>query len=88
MKNNRIIITIAAVVASLAITSCGLDILNTKSTYQVGSANVWEKASLARLAVNGIYSEFYQRSSTTSNEDNWRVMYEAYSSVMDTDRNW
>lgn len=88
MKNNRIIITIAAVVASLAITSCGLDMLNTKSTYQVGSANVWEKASLARLAVNGIYSEFYQRSSTTSNEDNWRVMYEAYSSVMDTDRNW
>ncbi len=38
--------------------------------------------------MNGIYNEFYVRSSTNVNEDNWKVMYEAYSSVMDTDKNW
>ena len=88
MKFKYIYVLIAAVVSGLCISSCDMNLLDTKSSYQVGSANVWEKASLARLAVTGIYSEFYQRSSTTSNEDNWRVMYEAYSSVMDTDRNW
>lgn len=62
--------------------------LDFESSYQVGSSNVWNKATLARQAVNGIYNEFYVRSSTTDSEDNWRIMYEAYSSVMDTDKNW
>lgn len=85
MKFTKIFLVIAA---SVGIMSCNIGMLDTESTYQVGSSNVWGKASLARLAVNGIYNEFYERSSTTSNEDNWRVMFEAYSSVMDTDRNW
>lgn len=72
----------------LAADSCKDDFLDTVSTYQVASSNVWSKASLARLAVNGIYNVFYERSSTSSGEDNWRVMFEAYSSVMDTDKNW
>lgn len=87
MKLNKIFIGMA-IIAGFGLVSCDPDMLDTKSTYQVGSSNVWEKASLARLAVNGIYNEFYERSSTSSNEDSWRVMYEAYSSVMDTDRNW
>ena len=85
---NKKFFTALALIAGFGLVSCDLDMLDTKSTYQVGSSNVWEKASLARLAVNGIYNEFYERSSTSSNEDSWRVMYEAYSSVMDTDRNW
>ena len=89
MKTNKIILSIAAFVSGMFFVSCDLDMLDTKSTYQVGSANVWEKASLARLAVNGIYSEFYLRASASSGTNNsWRIMNEAYSSVMDTDRNW
>lgn len=88
MKINKKIFATLAIIAGFGLVSCNPDMLDTKSSYQVGSSNVWENASLARLAVNGIYNEFYERSSTTSNEDSWRVMYEAYSSVMDTDRNW
>lgn len=77
---------ISILAAAIALSSCqSLDLV---STYQVASSNVWGKATLARQAVNGIYNEFYTRSSTTVNEDNWNVMYEAYSSVMDTDKNW
>lgn len=78
------IISITAAVVALA--SC--QSLDLASTYQVASSNVWGKATLARQAVTGIYNEFYTRSSTTVNEDNWNVMYEAYSSVMDVDKNW
>ena len=77
---------ISMMAAALALVSC--QSLDLTSTYQVASSNVWGKATLARQAVNGIYNEFYTRSSTNSNEDDWRVMYEAYSSVMDTDKNW
>ena len=72
--------------AALALASC--QSLDLSSSYQVASSNVWGKATLARQAVNGIYNEFYVRSSTSVNEDDWKVMYEAYSSVMDTDKNW
>ena len=82
MKNS--IFSILAAAAVLA--SC--QSLDLTSTYQVASSNVWGKATLARQAVNGIYNEFYTRSSTNVNEDNWKVMNEAYSSVMDTDKNW
>lgn len=64
------------------------DFLDLKSSYQVASENVWSKATLARQAVTGIYSEFYTRYSTTENENSWKIGYEAYSSVMDTDKNW
>ena len=77
---------ISMMAAAMALVSC--QSLDLASTYQVASSNVWGKATLARQAVNGIYNEFYTRSSTTVNEDNWNVMYEAYSSVMDTDKNW
>ena len=80
----KTIISIFAAV--IALSSC--QSLDLTSTYQVASSNVWGKATLARQAVSGIYDEFYTRSSTTVNEDNWKVMYEAYSSVMDTDKNW
>ena len=82
MKKSIIYILAAAAVLA----SC--QSLDLTSTYQVASSNVWGKATLARQAVNGIYNEFYVRSSTNVNEDNWKVMYEAYSSVMDTDKNW
>ena len=72
--------------AALVLASC--QSLDLSSSYQVASSNVWGKATLARQAVNGIYNEFYVRSSTSVNEDDWKVMYEAYSSVMDTDKNW
>ena len=71
--------------AALVLASC--QSLDLSSSYQVASSNVWGKATLARQAVNGIYNEFYVRSSTSVNEDDWKVMYEAYSSVMDTDKN-
>ena len=77
---------ISMMAAAMALVSC--QSLDLASTYKVASSNVWGKATLARQAVNGIYNEFYTRSSTTVNEDNWNVMYEAYSSVMDTDKNW
>lgn len=77
---------ITAAFAAMVLASC--QTLDFESSYQVGSSNVWNKATLARQAVNGIYNEFYVRSSTTDSEDNWRIMYEAYSSVMDTDKNW
>ena len=77
---------ISMMAAAMALVSC--QSLDRASTYQVASSNVWGKATLARQAVNGIYNEFYTRSSTNVNEDNWKVMYEAYSSVMDTDKNW
>ena len=48
----------------------------------------WESATLARQAAYGVYNEFYTRHSTNEGEDNWRVQDEAYSSVMDTDKNW
>ena len=82
MKKSIIYILAAAAVLA----SC--QSLDLTSSYQVASSNVWGKATLARQAVNGIYNEFYVRSSTNVNEDNWKVMYEAYSSVMDTDKNW
>lgn len=82
MKKSIIYILAAAV----ALASC--QTLDLSSSYQVASSNVWGKATLARQAVAGIYNEFYVRSSTTVNEDSWNVMYEAYSSVMDTDKNW
>ena len=50
MKFTKIFLVIAA---SVGIMSCDLGMLDTESTYQVGSSNVWGKASLARLAVNG-----------------------------------
>ena len=82
MKKSIIYILAAAAVLA----SC--QSLDLTSSYPVASSNVWGKATLARQAVNGIYNEFYVRSSTNVNEDNWKVMYEAYSSVMDTDKNW
>ena len=77
---------ITAAFAAMVLASC--QTLDFESSYQVGSSNVWNKATLARQAVNGIYNEFYVRASNTDSEDNWRVMFEAYSSVMDTDKNW
>ena len=74
-------------IISILAAAIALSSLDLVSTYQVASSNVWGKATLARQAVNGIYNEFYTRSSTNVNEDNWKVMYEAYSSVMDTDKN-
>ena len=80
----KTIISIFAAVIALA--SC--QNLDFSRTDQVAASNVWGKATLARQAVNGIYSEFYVRNCRTDNEDNWAVMFEAYSSVMDTDKNW
>ena len=80
----KTIISIFAVVIALA--SC--QNLDFSRTDQVAASNVWGKATLARQAVNGIYSEFYDRNCTSVNEDSWRIMFEAYSSVMDTDKNW
>lgn len=77
---------ITAAFAAMVLASC--QTLDFESSYQVGSSNVWNKATLARQAVNGIYNEFYVRASNTDSEDNWKVMFEAYSSVMDTDKNW
>lgn len=80
----KTIISIFAAVIAFA--SC--QPLDFTRTDQVAASNVWGKATLARQAVNGIYSEFYVRNCRTDNEDNWAVMFEAYSSVMDTDKNW
>lgn len=83
-KMKKTIISIFAAV--IALSSC--QTLDFTRTDQVAASNVWGKATLARQAVNGIYSEFYDRNCTSVNEDSWRVMFEAYSSVMDTDKNW
>ena len=82
MKKVLLIFTFAAV----SFASC--QSLDLESTYQVGSSNVWNKATLARQAVNGVYNELYVRASASDSENNWKVMNEAYSSVMDTDKNW
>ena len=82
MKKVLLIFTFAA----FCFASC--QSLDLESTYQVGSSNVWNKATLARQAVNGVYNELYVRASASDSENNWKVMNEAYSSVMDTDKNW
>lgn len=82
MKKVLLILTFAAV----SFASC--QSLDLESSYQVGSSNVWNKATLARQAVNGVYNELYVRASASDSENNWKVMNEAYSSVMDTDKNW
>ncbi len=82
MKKVLLIFTFAAV----SFASC--QSLDLESSYQVGSSNVWNKATLARQAVNGVYNELYVRASASDSENNWKVMNEAYSSVMDTDKNW
>lgn len=82
MKKVLLIFTFAAV----SFASC--QSLDLESTYQVGSSNVWNKATLARQAVTGVYNELYVRASASDSENNWKVMNEAYSSVMDTDKNW
>ena len=69
MKKSIIYILAAAAVLA----SC--QSLDLTSSYQVASSNVWGTATLARQAVNGIYNEFYVRSSTNVNEDNWKVYF-------------
>lgn len=85
MKTIKTIIFPAVLLSALAISCIKLDL---KSTQAIESANVWENATLARQAVLGIYNEFYNRHSTNSQENSWRVQDDAYSSVMDTDKNW
>lgn len=90
MKLINKIFSIALVALSAAsISSCEKDpLLDLKPEYAMGSGNVWGKATLARQAVTGVYNEFYTYWSTTANNDDWNVQMEAYSSVMDIDRNW
>ena len=76
---------VAALVLLSAASCISMDF---KSSQAIESKAVWESATLARQAAYGVYNEFYTRHSTNEGEDNWRVQDEAYSSVMDTDKNW
>lgn len=84
MNMKKTIISILA--AAFALVSCqSLDLV---SSYQVASSNVWGKATLARQAVTGIYNELYYLNYAGSGDTKRAIPFDAYSSVMDTDKNW
>ena len=85
MKKIFYFLCLAVLVSVSALSCIPMDF---KSTQAIEMVSVWENATLARQAVLGVYNSFYDRHSTTSGEDNWRVQDDAYSSVMDTDKNW
>ena len=84
--NKNLSLICPAVAAFVCAVSCiSMDF---KSTQAIEMASVWESPALARQAVLGVYNEFYTRHSTNSNENSWTIQDDAYSSVMDTDKNW
>ena len=83
---SEILFALALSMFAVVSTGCA-DLLNTVSTNNVNSKNVWSKATLARAAVVGVYNEFYKRYSFAGG-DSWREPFETYSSVMDNDKNW
>ena len=78
---------ISILLVATAAVSCRGDLLDTVPTSSISSNTVWQKATLATSAVNGIYNEFYNLYSE-GNGDSWRIFFEGYSSVMDIDKNW
>jgi hypothetical protein len=70
---------------------CESDFLDTTPTNNVNGNNIWTKASLARQAVRGVYNVFLDQYCPPSGSgllDSHRIPWDAYSSVMDADKNW
>ena len=59
-------------------------------SYQyISGSSIWTKATLAEQAVIGVYNVFLDQYCPNSGIlDSHRIPWDAYSSVMDTDKNW
>ena len=94
MKNKIKIFRILVRCASIALLSfsmagCGADFLDTTPTNNISGSSIWTKATLAEQAVIGVYNVFLDQYCPNSGIlDSHRIPWDAYSSVMDTDKNW
>lgn len=74
---------------SFSMAGCGADFLDTTPTNNISGSSIWTKATLAEQAVIGVYNVFLDQYCPNSGIlDSHRIPWDAYSSVMDTDKNW
>ena len=74
---------------SFSMAGCGADFLDTTPTKNISGSSIWTKATLAEQAVIGVYNVFLDQYCPNSGIlDSHRIPWDAYSSVMDTDKNW
>ena len=88
MKNILNKITLIITVAGLTVATACSGFLDTVPTDSISSENVWQSATLAESAVNGVYNELYYHFSSNYSHSVFGAPYDGFSSVMDLYSKW
>lgn len=88
MKLKGFILAISASALVLSMSGCQSDLLDTQPTESFSGEAVWKSAVPARAAVSGVYNELYEKFSKNYNGSSVGMPMDAWSSVMEIDKNW